>query len=52
VHEALRDEGDLLMDGHPVRTIFWRVMGVEALAQYMVNEVQAVYRLQGVTIND
>jgi DNA-directed RNA polymerase subunit beta' len=27
-------------------------MGVEALAQYMVNEVQAVYRLQGVTIND
>ena len=45
-------KGDLLMDGHPVPHDILRVMGVEALAQYMVNEVQAVYRLQGVTIND
>ena len=27
-------------------------MGVEALAEYMINEVQDVYRLQGVKIND
>jgi DNA-directed RNA polymerase subunit beta' len=40
------------MDGHPVPHDILRVMGVEALAQYMVNEVQAVYRLQGVAIND
>ncbi len=45
-------KGDLLMDGHPVPHDILRVMGVEALAQYMVNEVQAVYRLQGVGIND
>ena len=45
-------KGDLLMDGHPVPHDILRVMGVEALAQYMVNEVQAVYRLQGVAIND
>ncbi len=45
-------KGDLLMDGNPVPHDILRVMGVEALAQYMVNEVQQVYRLQGVTIND
>jgi DNA-directed RNA polymerase subunit beta' len=45
-------KGDLLMDGNPVPHDILRVMGVEALANYMVNEVQAVYRLQGVTIND
>jgi DNA-directed RNA polymerase subunit beta' len=53
VHEGdFVQKGDLLMDGHPVPHDILRVMGVEALAQYMVNEVQAVYRLQGVTIND
>jgi len=46
------EKGDLLMDGNPVPHDILRVMGVEALANYMVNEVQAVYRLQGVTIND
>jgi DNA-directed RNA polymerase subunit beta' len=46
------EKGDLLMDGHPVPHDILRVMGVEALANYMINEVQAVYRLQGVTIND
>ena len=53
VHEGdYVQKGDLLMDGNPVPHDILRVMGVEALAQYMVNEVQAVYRLQGVTIND
>jgi len=46
------EKGDLLMDGNPVPHDILRVMGVEALANYMVDEVQAVYRLQGVTIND
>lgn len=53
VHEGdFVQKGDLLMDGNPVPHDILRVMGVEALANYMVNEVQAVYRLQGVTIND
>jgi DNA-directed RNA polymerase subunit beta' len=45
-------KGDLLMDGNPVPHDILRVMGVEELSKYMVNEVQAVYRLQGVAIND
>ncbi|MBV8939302.1 MAG: DNA-directed RNA polymerase subunit beta', partial [Alphaproteobacteria bacterium] len=45
-------KGDLLMDGNPVPHDILRVMGVEALAHYMVHEVQQVYRLQGVLIND
>jgi DNA-directed RNA polymerase subunit beta' len=45
-------KGDLLMDGNPVPHDILRVMGVEALANYMVTEVQQVYRLQGVGIND
>ncbi|MDG1287962.1 MAG: DNA-directed RNA polymerase subunit beta' [Rickettsiales bacterium] len=48
----LIEKGDLLMDGNPVPHDILRVMGVEALAEYMVHEVQAVYRLQGVGIND
>ena len=44
--------GDLLMDGNPVPHDILRVMGVEALANYLVNEIQDVYRLQGVKIND
>ena len=44
--------GDLLMDGNPVPHDILKVMGVEALARYMVTEVQQVYRLQGVLIND
>ncbi|TAF37587.1 MAG: DNA-directed RNA polymerase subunit beta', partial [Alphaproteobacteria bacterium] len=44
--------GDLLMDGNPVPHDILRVMGMEALAHYMVHEVQQVYRLQGVGIND
>ncbi|MBR9973841.1 DNA-directed RNA polymerase subunit beta' [Magnetospirillum sulfuroxidans] len=44
--------GDALMDGNPVPHDILRVMGVEALAQYLINEIQEVYRLQGVKIND
>jgi DNA-directed RNA polymerase subunit beta' len=45
-------KGDLLMDGNPVLHDILKVMGVEAVAHYMVSEIQQVYRLQGVKIND
>ncbi|MCC7260322.1 MAG: DNA-directed RNA polymerase subunit beta', partial [Alphaproteobacteria bacterium] len=45
-------KGDLLMDGNPVPHDILRVMGVEALAEYLTREVQQVYRLQGVALND
>jgi len=45
-------KGDLLMDGNPVPHDILKVMGIEALAQYLISEIQQVYRLQGVTIND
>ncbi len=44
--------GDLLVDGNPVPHDILRIMGVEALAEYLVSEIQQVYRLQGVGIND
>ncbi len=44
--------GDLLLDGNPVPHDILRVLGVEALATYLVNEIQEVYRLQGVRIDD
>jgi len=44
--------GDPLMDGNPVPHGILRVLGVEALASYLINEIQEVYRLQGVKIND
>jgi DNA-directed RNA polymerase subunit beta' len=44
--------GDLLMDGNPVPHDILDVLGVEALAEYLINEIQSVYRLQGVRIND
>jgi DNA-directed RNA polymerase subunit beta' len=44
--------GDLLMDGNPVPHDILNVLGVEALASYLINEIQEVYRLQGVKIND
>ena len=40
------------MDGNPVPHDILAVMGVEALANYLINEIQDVYRLQGVKIND
>ena len=45
-------KGDLIIDGNPVLQDILKVMGVEALAKYMVSEVQQVYRLQGVKIDD
>ncbi|MEA4839251.1 MAG: DNA-directed RNA polymerase subunit beta', partial [Rhodospirillaceae bacterium] len=45
-------KGDSLMDGNPVPHDILKVMGVEALANYLINEIQEVYRLQGVKIND
>ncbi len=44
--------GDLLMDGNPVPHDILEVLGIEALAAYLIKEVQDVYRLQGVKIND
>ncbi len=44
--------GDPLMDGNPAPHDILRVLGVEALATYLVDEIQEVYRLQGVKIND
>ena len=44
-------KGDLLLDGNPVLHDILKVMGVEALAHYMVSEIQQVYRLQGVKID-
>jgi DNA-directed RNA polymerase subunit beta' len=46
------EKGDPLMDGNPVPHDILRVKGVEALADYLINEIQEVYRLQGVKIND
>ena len=48
----LRRAATLSMDGAPTRTTSCDVQGVEALADYLVNEIQDVYRLQGVKIND
>jgi DNA-directed RNA polymerase subunit beta' len=45
-------KGDLLLDGNPVPHDILRVLGVEALAAYLVFEIQEVYRLQGVRIDD
>ncbi len=44
--------GDPLVDGPRVPHDILRVMGVEALSEYLINEIQEVYRLQGVKIND
>ena len=45
-------KGEYIMDGNPAPHDILNIMGVEALADYMVDEVQDVYRLQGVKIND
>ncbi len=45
-------KGDMLMEGNPSPHDILRIMGPEALTQYIVYEVQQVYRLQGVLIND
>mgnify|MGYP001627807078 CR=1 FL=1 len=45
-------KGDYIMDGNPAPHDILGIMGIEALANYMIDEVQDVYRLQGVKIND
>ncbi len=53
VHEGdLVKKGDTLVDGTVVLQDILRIMGVEYLARYFVDEVQKVYRLQGVSVND
>jgi DNA-directed RNA polymerase subunit beta' len=44
--------GDIIMDGHRVPHDILQVLGVPALADYLINEIQEVYRLQGVKIDD
>jgi DNA-directed RNA polymerase subunit beta' len=46
------NKGDMLINGSPVLQDILKVMGVSALARYMLTEIQAVYRLQGVKIDD
>ncbi|MBX7513685.1 DNA-directed RNA polymerase subunit beta' [Qipengyuania sp. GH38] len=45
-------KGDTLISGSPNPHDILDVLGIEALAEYLVNEIQEVYRLQGVKIND
>jgi DNA-directed RNA polymerase subunit beta' len=46
------ERGETIVDGMPNPADILRLLGVSALANYIVNEVQEVYRLQGVKIND
>jgi DNA-directed RNA polymerase subunit beta' len=46
------EKGDYILDGNPAPHDILAVKGVEELAAYLVNEIQDVYRLQGVQIND
>jgi DNA-directed RNA polymerase subunit beta' len=46
------ERGEVIVEGAPNPHDILRLLGVEALANYIVNEVQDVYRLQGVKIND
>ncbi|MGC9237480.1 MAG: DNA-directed RNA polymerase subunit beta', partial [Thiomonas sp.] len=53
VHEGqVVNKGELIVDGPAEPQDILRLLGVEALARYIVDEVQDVYRLQGVKIND
>ncbi len=53
VHDGqVVNQGELIVDGPADPHDILRLKGIEALAQYIVNEVQDVYRLQGVKIND
>ena len=45
-------KGDMLLDGNPVPHDILKVLGLERLAEYLIKEVQDVYRLQGVKIDD
>ena len=46
------EQGEVVVEGMPSPHDILRLLGVSALANYIVNEVQEVYRLQGVKIND
>lgn len=46
------EKGDVVVDGNPNPHDILRLLGIEKLAEYIVDEVQDVYRLQGVKIND
>ncbi|SDB17116.1 DNA-directed RNA polymerase subunit beta' [Bauldia litoralis] len=46
------EKGDYIVEGNPAPHDILAIKGIEALAAYLVNEIQEVYRLQGVTIND
>jgi DNA-directed RNA polymerase subunit beta' len=46
------NKGDMIVDGTPAPSDILNILGIEALAEYMVREVQKVYRLQGVIIDD
>lgn len=53
VHEGqVVNRGELIVDGAADPQDILRLLGVEELARYIVDEVQDVYRLQGVKIND
>jgi DNA-directed RNA polymerase subunit beta' len=46
------EKGEVVVDGPSNPHDILRLKGVEELAKYIINEIQEVYRLQGVTIND
>ena len=46
------ETGEMIADGEPSVHDILRLRGVQAMAEYLVGEIQAVYRLQGVRIND
>jgi DNA-directed RNA polymerase subunit beta' len=46
------EKGEFVYDGHPAPHDILAIKGVEELAKYLIKEIQDVYRLQGVTIND
>src|SRR5271167_1179533 len=46
------EKGEYIVDGNPAPHDILAIKGVEELAAYLVNEIQEVYRLQGVLIND
>jgi DNA-directed RNA polymerase subunit beta' len=46
------EKGETVVDGEPAPQDILRLKGVEELAAYLVKEIQDVYRLQGVKIND
>src|SRR5258708_33841385 len=46
------EKGDFIGEGNPAPHDILAIKGTEELAAYLVNEIQEVYRLQGVLLND